>query len=223
MADTDGDGTITVTRPDGTVLCDDVTRCEADVDTGDQLVVTATPDPIADFAGFDGDCDVDATTCTTTHRDGHHVTATFHTPTVPITINVNYNHAWATTGWVTHDGETVCGYPTPDNRCTVQVPERAPATLRWGGQQNTDILPLVRRLQRHRPDLHHRPRRQPHHRRKLHRLPRLVGQPDHTPQHPGRSPHGDRPDPVRAHRPGEVSIPATTPGCRPPRGRPWER
>ena len=38
---------------------------------------------------------------------------------------------------MTFDGETVCGYPTPDNRCTVQVPERAPATLRWGGQQNT--------------------------------------------------------------------------------------
>jgi len=137
VADTDGKGTITVTRPDGTVLCDGVTRCEPSVTPGIQLVVTAMPDPIADFDGFDGDCDVDGDRCTTTHEPGQHVTATFHTPTVPITVRVDFPDPWTNTGWVAHDGETVCGYGTPGDRCTVQVPERAPATLRWGGQQNT--------------------------------------------------------------------------------------
>ena len=137
VATTDGEGTITVTRPDGTVLCDDVTRCEAVVRPGRQLVVTATPEPIADFVGFHGDCDVDGDRCTTTYQPGAQITANFHVPTVPITIQVDFPDPWTITGWVTHDGTPVCGYGTPDDRCTVQVPERAPATLTWGSQQVT--------------------------------------------------------------------------------------
>ncbi|HKJ55041.1 MAG TPA: hypothetical protein VJ978_03565 [Nitriliruptoraceae bacterium] len=129
VANSDGDGTITVTRPDGTLLCGDVTSCEASVTPGSQLVVTATPDSIADLIGFDGDCDVHGNVCTTTHQPGQHVTANFHTPTVPITIQVTFEDQWFQSGWVEHDRTRVCGPGAGGTTCTVQVPERELATL----------------------------------------------------------------------------------------------
>ncbi|HKJ55038.1 MAG TPA: hypothetical protein VJ978_03550, partial [Nitriliruptoraceae bacterium] len=140
VATTDGDGTITVTRPDGTVLCDDVTQCEASVVPGDDLVITATPDPIADFVGFHGDCDVDGDRCTTIYRRGAQVTAEFHVPTVPITVRVAYDDQWFQEGWVEYRSQPVCGHGVAGgNTCTVEVPARAPATLRAHGMQFTGL------------------------------------------------------------------------------------
>ncbi|MBY5161301.1 hypothetical protein [Salsipaludibacter albus] len=84
---------MTVTRPDGEIACVDVTECHTWVRDGHEFVVTATADPIADFAGFEGDCDVDSDRCTTTYDRGS-VTARFHTPVVPIAVQVASDDPW---------------------------------------------------------------------------------------------------------------------------------
>jgi hypothetical protein len=71
----DGTGSGTVTSSDGGINCGPT--CVATYDSGTVVTLTATPDPLALFAGWSGDCSNLIGPCTVTMTSNRSVTATF--------------------------------------------------------------------------------------------------------------------------------------------------
>ncbi len=125
IAAADGPGRITVRRPDGSVLCHEVRVCEAPHQQGEQVQLTATPDPIADFAHFIGPCDtIEVNHCTGRIASNELFIAAFNVPEVTLTMRVN---PYGTLGTLQIGGQHVCGFSIGQwQNCTVRVPARGP-------------------------------------------------------------------------------------------------
>ncbi|MGB0091346.1 MAG: hypothetical protein WBP81_02245, partial [Solirubrobacteraceae bacterium] len=125
IAAADGPGRVTVRRPGGTVLCHEVRVCEAPHQLGEQVQVTATPDPIADFSHFAGPCDtIEVNHCTGRIAANAIFVAAFTIPEVTLTMRVN---PYGTLGTLQIGDQNVCGFSVGQwEHCTVRVPARGP-------------------------------------------------------------------------------------------------
>ena len=124
IAAADGHGRVTVKRVGGAVLCQQVRVCEAPHQVGEEVRVTATPDPIAEFSHFEGPCDsAELDHCTGRIHANAPFVATFRDIKVTLTLRV---HPLYGLGIIERGNTTVCGFSIGLWTCALHVLEHGP-------------------------------------------------------------------------------------------------